>query len=108
MQRLSSGALALDLALIGVVAILAGTALDGCDHAGAAAPRQPADDGAVLARVPARAPSLDDRALRAAVERDPRDLVSAVEAAQRYPDAVRATSDPRYLGRAQAVPGEAP
>jgi len=102
MQRPSSEGLALDLVLIAVTAILATGALDGCHRSDADASRL-IDDRAVLARVPARTSSLDDRALRAAVDRDPADLAVAVAAARRYVGAARATSDPRYLGRARAV-----
>jgi hypothetical protein len=72
----------------------------------AAAPRVPATDAEVLARVPARggvvrAGSL--QSLRAAWRSDPRDPAKAVALARRYVEEAAAEGDPRYIGYAQAA-----
>ena len=72
----------------------------------AAAPRVPANDAEVLARVPARggdvrAGSL--QSLRAAWRSDPRDPAKAVALARRYVEEAAAEGDPRYIGYAQAA-----
>ena len=72
----------------------------------AAAPRVPATDAEVLARVPAR--GADARAgslqsLRAAWRSDPRDPAKAVALARRYVEEAAAEGDPRYIGYAQAA-----
>ena len=72
----------------------------------AAAPRVPANDAEVLARVPARggdarADSL--QSLRAAWRSNPRDPAKAVTLARRYVEEAAAEGDPRYIGYAQAA-----
>jgi hypothetical protein len=72
----------------------------------AAAPRVPASDAEVLARIPARGG--DARAgsllsLRAAWRSDPRDPAKAVALARRYVEEAAAEGDPRYIGYAQAA-----
>ena len=72
----------------------------------AAAPRVPANDAEVLARVPARggdarADSL--QSLRAAWRSNPRDPPKAVALARRYVEEAAAEGDPRYIGYAQAA-----
>jgi len=69
------------------------------------APYVPADDGAVLERLPERIdPSLRDvKRLRAALDRSPGDLALATTLARRAIEAARETGDPRFLGQAQAA-----
>ena len=66
-----------------------------------ASPRVPADDSEVLERLP-RVPTLFASRGKAAVARSPDPLSAAIEA-RRWLELNRAESDPRYLGRAQAV-----
>ena len=71
-----------------------------------AAPRVPATDAEVLARVPARsgdARALGLQSLRAAWRGNPRDPALAVALAQRYVEEAAANGDPRYIGYAQAA-----
>jgi tetratricopeptide (TPR) repeat protein len=77
-----------------------------CSLAAGAVPYIPGDDAQVLDR--ARIASSDPRArelkaLRARLARDPANLGLALQLAQRYIAAMRSTSDPRYLGYAQAA-----
>src|SRR5437879_5578814 len=68
-------------------------------------PYLPIDDGTVLERLPERTdPSLRDvKRLRAALDRNPRDLALAVRLARRAIEAARETGDPRFFGQAQAA-----
>jgi predicted Zn-dependent protease len=70
-----------------------------------AAPYVPADDTAVLERLPERIdPSLRDvKRLRAALDRSPGDLSLATSLSRRAIEAARETGDPRFLGQAQAA-----
>lgn len=71
-----------------------------------AAPRVPAADAEVLARVPARSGDARARSLqslRAAWRGNPRDPTLAVALARRYVDEAAAEGDPRYIGYAQAA-----
>lgn len=71
-----------------------------------AAPYLPANDGQVLERLAFKAndPVARELAqLRAALQRNPRDVVVAVTLGRRYYDLVAAEGDPRYLGYAQAA-----
>jgi predicted Zn-dependent protease len=70
-----------------------------------AKPYLPIDDAAVLERLPERTdPSLRDvKRLRAALDRNPRDLALAVRLARRAIEAARETGDPRFFGQAQAA-----
>ena len=71
-----------------------------------AAPFTPRDDAQVLERVPARSGSARARelqALRAAAQREPRNVQAAVTLARRYVEEALAEGDPRYVGHAQAV-----
>jgi hypothetical protein len=71
-----------------------------------AAPRVPATDTEVLARVPARSGDARARSLqslRAAWRANPRDPALAVALARRYVEEAAAEGDPRYVGYAQAA-----
>jgi tetratricopeptide (TPR) repeat protein len=76
-----------------------------CGGAVFAAPYTPADDSAVLERLPEKTdPSLRDvKRLRTALDRNPRDLALASRLARRAIEAARETGDPRFLGQAQAA-----
>ena len=66
----------------------------------------PADDAVVVEHVVARARDPGARdvvVVKELLRRDPRDVAAAVRLAQLYVDAGRRDSDPRPLGRAQAV-----
>src|SRR6185503_19656019 len=72
----------------------------------APAPRRPASDLEVIARVPARA--FDPAAARReqlwrALQAAPGDLAAAVDLARLDIEAARAGADPRFLGRAEAA-----
>jgi hypothetical protein len=72
----------------------------------AAAPRVPASDTEVLARVPARSGDARARSLqslRAAWRSNPHDAAVAVALARRYVEEAAAEGDPRYIGYAQAA-----
>jgi tetratricopeptide (TPR) repeat protein len=86
------------IALAGLVAVVSAEA--------GTAPYIPANDAQVLER--ARIPRNDPRArelktLRARLLREPGNLELALQLAQRYVAATRSTSDPRYLGYAEAA-----
>ena len=68
-------------------------------------PYVPADDDAVLERLPEKTdPSLRDvKRLRAALDRNPSDLALAARLARRAIEAGRETGDPRFIGLAQAA-----
>ncbi len=66
-----------------------------------ASPRVPTDDSEVLERLP-RVSTLFASRGEAAVARSPDPLSAAIEA-RRWLELNRAESDPRYLGRAQAL-----
>lgn len=71
-----------------------------------AAPFTPGDDAQVLERVPARSSNPRARelqSLRAAAQREPRNVEAAVTLARRYVEQALAEGDPRYVGHAQAV-----
>lgn len=71
-----------------------------------AAPRIPSDDGEVLERLATKRSDpvrREEEALRASLERDPRDLATAVRLARLHLGRARSESDPRQLGQAQAV-----
>jgi tetratricopeptide (TPR) repeat protein len=73
-----------------------------------AAPYKPTADAQVLERVSARASdprSREIESLRAAWQRDPRDLDVAVRLARRWFDEALAQGDPRFVGHAQAALG---
>jgi len=84
------------------VAIVTAVAIDG---AALAAPYTPADDNAVLERLPeALDPALAElKRMRAALRVNPNDLHHATRLAQRCIEAARETGDPRFLGQAQAA-----
>lgn len=72
----------------------------------AAAPFKPASDTQVLERVSARASDPRTReldALRAAWQREPRNVELAVRLARRWFDEALAQGDPRFVGHAQGV-----
>ena len=71
----------------------------------AAAPFLPANDDLVLERLPisTELPARQLRALREQFVQEPHNLKLAADLAQRYIEAGRAESDPRYYGYAQAV-----
>jgi tetratricopeptide (TPR) repeat protein len=73
--------------------------------AASAKPYPPADDGAVLERLPEKTnPSLRDvKRLRTALDRNPTDLGLAARLARRAIEAARETGDPRFIGQAQAA-----
>ena len=66
-----------------------------------AAVRTPSDPGEVIARVPTR--DAEEIAARRALAGDPAELEAAVQIARAEIRRARETSDPRYLGRAQAT-----
>jgi Tfp pilus assembly protein PilF len=71
-----------------------------------AAPFTPSDDKQVLERVPVRAGNPRARelqALRAAVQREPRNADAAAALAQHWIENALAEGDPRYVGYAQAA-----
>jgi Tfp pilus assembly protein PilF len=71
-----------------------------------AAPFTPTNDQQVLERVPVRAGNPRARelqALRAAVQREPRNADAAAELARRWVEDALAEGDPRYVGYAQAA-----
>lgn len=71
-----------------------------------AAPRTPSDDGEVLERLATKRSDpvrREEDALRASLERDPRDLAVAVRLARLHLGRARSESDPRQLGQAQAA-----
>jgi hypothetical protein len=71
-----------------------------------AAPFTPRDDAQVLERVPQRADNPRARelqALRAALQREPRNAQAAAALAQRWIDDALAEGDPRFVGYAQAA-----
>ncbi len=71
-----------------------------------AAPRTPADDREVLERLrsgPEDARVAKLRSLREQLAQKPDDLPTALEAARKAVDLARATSDPRWLGRAESA-----
>ena len=71
-----------------------------------AAPFTPSDDKQVLERVPVRAGNPRARALqalRAAVQREPRNADAAAELARHWIEDALAEGDPRYVGYAQAA-----
>ncbi len=75
-------------------------------HSALAAPFTPTDDQQVLERVPVRAGNPRARelqALRAAVQREPRNADAAAELARRWIEDALADGDPRYVGYAQAA-----
>lgn len=72
----------------------------------AAAPFTPSDDKQVLERVPVRAGNPRARelqALRAAVQREPRNAEAAAQLARHWIEDALADGDPRYVGYAQAA-----
>jgi Tfp pilus assembly protein PilF len=72
----------------------------------AAAPFSPTDDKQVLERVPVRAGNPRARelqALRAAVQREPRNADAAAALARHWVEDALAEGDPRYVGYAQAA-----
>jgi tetratricopeptide (TPR) repeat protein len=80
--------------------------LAGLAHSAQAAPFTPTDDRQVLERVPVRAGNARARelqALRAAVQREPRNADAAAQLAQRWIEDALAEGDPRYVGYAQAA-----
>lgn len=71
-----------------------------------AAPYVPANDAQVLERLPFKANDPVARELvqlRAALQRNPRDVEVAVQLGRRYFELVAAEGDPRYIGYAQAA-----
>jgi tetratricopeptide (TPR) repeat protein len=68
-----------------------------------ATPYVPADDAAVLERVPARSALEALRPLRAAVAARPQDLTAALELAQGFIEIGRREGDPRFVAYAQPV-----
>jgi Tfp pilus assembly protein PilF len=71
-----------------------------------AAPFTPSDERQVLERVPVRAGSERARelqALRAALQREPRNAEAAANLARRWIEEALADGDPRYVGYAQAA-----
>ncbi|HEY3158169.1 MAG TPA: hypothetical protein VGJ78_04335, partial [Vicinamibacterales bacterium] len=70
-----------------------------------AKPYVPTDDSAVLERLPEKTdPTLRDvKRLRAALARNPSDLMLAARLARRAIEAGRETGDPRFFGQAQAA-----
>ena len=70
-----------------------------------AVPYTPADDGAVLERLPeALAPALAElKRMRVVLRANPNDLDNAARLARRCIEAARETGDPRFLGQAQAA-----
>ncbi len=71
-----------------------------------AAPFTPTDDQQVLERVPVRAGNPRARelqALRAAVQREPRNADAAAQLARRWVEDALADGDPRFVGYAQAA-----
>jgi hypothetical protein len=71
-----------------------------------AAPFTPRDDAQVLERVPPRgndARARELQALRATVQREPRNAEAAAALAARWIDDALAEGDPRYVGHAQAA-----
>jgi Tfp pilus assembly protein PilF len=75
-------------------------------HGAYAAPFTPSDDKQVLERVPVRAGNPRARelqALRAAVQREPRNADAAAALAQHWIEDALAEGDPRYVGYAQAA-----
>src|SRR5262245_4626290 len=101
--REKAGALCL-VAAVGVV-IAAGIWVDGRTGAGRG-PRRPSSDAEVLARVPARALDLSSAArerLRRRLRPDARNLAAATELARLEIETARASSDPRFLGHAEAA-----
>ena len=70
-----------------------------------AKPYTPADDGAVLERLPEKLdPTLAElKRLRLALKADPTNLDTAARVAKRSIEAARETGDPRFLGQAQAA-----
>ncbi len=90
-------------AIKGVLRALAVAALGAAAHA---APFLPADEGAVLERLPVRPGdpiSRELRRLRADLAADPQDLDVALQLAQRYFELAGAEGDPRYVGYAEAA-----
>ena len=69
----------------------------------AAAPYRPADDAAILERVPARSELERLAPLRAAVVAGPKDLPAALALASGYISIGRRNSDPRFVGYAEAT-----
>jgi len=84
------------------VAIVTALAIDGV---AVAAPYTPADDSAVLERLPeAVDPALAElKRMRVALRINPNDLNHATRLARRCIEAARETGDPRFLGQAQAA-----
>ncbi len=84
------------------IAIVTAVAIDGV---ALAAPYTPADDDAVLERLPeALDPALAElKRMRTALRANPTDLDHAVRLARRCIEAARETGDPRFLGQAQAA-----
>ncbi|MGE5638935.1 MAG: hypothetical protein ACM30H_02495 [Clostridia bacterium] len=75
-------------------------------NAALAVPRMPADDSAVLERLPARRddPAMAElRALRAAAAAHPDDAAATARLAKRYFELASAEGDPRYVGYAEAA-----
>jgi hypothetical protein len=75
-------------------------------HNAHAAPFTPSDDKQVLERVPVRAGNPRARelqALRAAVQREPRNADAAAALARHWIEDALAEGDPRYVGYAQAA-----
>ena len=70
-----------------------------------AAPYRPADDGAVLERLPVvvDATAFELRRLRARAAADPADSAAALALAERYLALGQRTQDPRYVGYARAA-----
>lgn len=71
-----------------------------------AAPYVPRSDAEILERLPLKASDQNEselRKLRTALNRDPRNVQLAATVAQRYIEAGRAQSDPRYFGYAEAA-----
>jgi tetratricopeptide (TPR) repeat protein len=84
------------------VAIVAAATMNG---GALAAPYTPADDNAVLERLPeALDPALAElKRMRRALRANPNDLDRAARLARRCIEAARETGDPRFLGQAQAA-----
>ena len=84
------------------VAIVAAVTMNG---GALAAPYTPADDNAVLERLPeALDPALAElKRMRMALRANPNDLDHAARLARRCIEAARETGDPRFLGQAQAA-----
>lgn len=80
-------------------------ALTVCAGGARAAPYRPADDAAVLERLPEKSdPALRDlKRMRATLATTPGNLDVAATVARRAIEASRATGDPRFLGQAQAA-----